>query len=482
MMRKFWDGIISIVDILSLVISLSLVFGIWYFGITHDNTTKHLVEDVSIDVKEGVGEKIEHLFDYANAVRAFVESSDDVTNEEFANFVQTLFAREHYLYLSRIVIFEKVNNVDIKKFEERFEETNGATGYKVEVDENSDWQYIMTHISDGSGNVVENSGVNLRKFKDRVPLIEKLEKGNNEAVALLDPVEGSQIKEHPMVMLVPIIKQNNIQGIVALAVDAKKLIESVSNLSTNVDMKFYQGDKTILNNLKEKYMKPVESIHKISLDNDRVIDFEVKSENHVQFYWNWVLGIGAFFSFVIYLMVYSLSLSGLKARELAVTMTSDLQKYKYALDSNNSHVIITDSSGKVIYANDAVTRLTGYSNEEVVGANPRLWGGQMTPEFYANFWDVIKNKKQVFRGEVTNMRKDGTLYIAEAIVSPIIVKDELIGFVGTETDITGRKKQEEGERKHSEEIEKLNDLMVDRELKMKEMKKQLQILTEKTKV
>lgn len=114
--------------------------------------------------------------------------------------------------------------------------------------------------------------------------------------------------------------------------------------------------------------------------------------------------------------------------------------FKLAVKSAFNHIIITDIDGTVLYANEAVERITGYSQKEIIGNNPRLWGQQMPPEFYEELWKVIKEDKQTFSGELKNKRENGEVYDAKAIISPIMDEnDELIGFIGTEEDITRQK-------------------------------------------
>lgn len=160
--------------------------------------------------------------------------------------------------------------------------------------------------------------------------------------------------------------------------------------------------------------------------------------------WNLVLGTGVILSFLLYVVVYSLSSVNARGVELAKKITSDLKKYKLALDSANNHIIITDLDGKVIYANQAVQKLTGYELGKVIGSTPRLWGGQMNESFYKDFWKTIKTEKKVFKGILKNKRKNGELYDSDATVSPIIGEQgELIGFVGVEEDVTEKKKLEQ---------------------------------------
>jgi PAS domain S-box-containing protein len=73
-------------------------------------------------------------------------------------------------------------------------------------------------------------------------------------------------------------------------------------------------------------------------------------------------------------------------------------------------VVITDSRGAIEYVNPAFTRMTGYSAAEVLGQNPRLLkSGKQDPAYYAQFWKTII-KGSIWKGELVNRRKDGTLF------------------------------------------------------------------------
>ncbi len=117
--------------------------------------------------------------------------------------------------------------------------------------------------------------------------------------------------------------------------------------------------------------------------------------------------------------------------------------FQLAVKNAFNHIIITDTDGKIVYANSAVERITGFSSEEVIGKTPRLWGGQMPEGFYKKMWHRIKIEKKPFEGEIRNIRKNGTPYTAHSIISPVVdEKGELIGFIGTEEDITKQKELE----------------------------------------
>lgn len=124
-------------------------------------------------------------------------------------------------------------------------------------------------------------------------------------------------------------------------------------------------------------------------------------------------------------------------------ISQELQKFKYAVDFASDHIIMTDSSANIIYANDAVSKITGFSIEEVIGqkaGSKNLWGGLMDPAFYKKMWETISVKKQVFSGEIINKRKNGQEYYAKVSIAPVLGKDgEPLYFVGIERDITAEK-------------------------------------------
>ncbi|MBI2037574.1 MAG: PAS domain-containing sensor histidine kinase [Candidatus Magasanikbacteria bacterium] len=127
-----------------------------------------------------------------------------------------------------------------------------------------------------------------------------------------------------------------------------------------------------------------------------------------------------------------------KEKQISQSLSKDLEKFKLAADTVADHVIITDANGIILYANKAVEIITGYKIEEVVGKKAgQVWGGHMSKKFYENLWHKIKKEKKLFVGELTNYKKDGTPYIAEVRISPILYDGGVVHFfVGIERDVT----------------------------------------------
>ena len=115
-----------------------------------------------------------------------------------------------------------------------------------------------------------------------------------------------------------------------------------------------------------------------------------------------------------------------------------------ALESVANGVVIADRDGRVLWVNPALSRLTGYSADEVIGQTPRLFkSGKQDVVFYRQLWDTILSG-QVWRGELTNRRKDCSLYTEEMTITPVCdARGAVTHFIAVKHDITERKQAEE---------------------------------------
>ncbi|MEK7478304.1 MAG: ATP-binding protein [Patescibacteria group bacterium] len=119
-----------------------------------------------------------------------------------------------------------------------------------------------------------------------------------------------------------------------------------------------------------------------------------------------------------------------------IKRSSDLEKINAALIESPIPMIITDPEAKILFTNKGIETMTGYAIEEVLGKTPSIWGGQMSRDFYADLWDTIKSKKEIFIGELTNKNKAGQLFPAQVEIAPILNKEGEVDFyVGTYQDI-----------------------------------------------
>jgi len=114
-----------------------------------------------------------------------------------------------------------------------------------------------------------------------------------------------------------------------------------------------------------------------------------------------------------------------------------------ALEAADNAIVITSREGKVILFNPAFTALTGYTLKELEGQSLRvLKSGEHDQYFYENLWETILDGK-VWKGEIINKRKDGSLYTEEQIITPVRdSQGDITHFVSIKQDITERKRLE----------------------------------------
>lgn len=118
-----------------------------------------------------------------------------------------------------------------------------------------------------------------------------------------------------------------------------------------------------------------------------------------------------------------------------------------ALTDTATAIFITDRNGKIIWANDAMSRLCGFDVEAMVGAAPSmLKSGEQGNAFYDRLWQTLMSGN-VWQGEIVDRHKDGSLYTVDEIITPLFDQDGVItNFIAIQHDITRSK--EEHERDH----------------------------------
>jgi PAS domain S-box-containing protein len=120
-----------------------------------------------------------------------------------------------------------------------------------------------------------------------------------------------------------------------------------------------------------------------------------------------------------------------------------LRQLSTAVEQSASTILITDTTGRIVYVNPKFTEITGYTEEEALGKNPRiLKSGFTTLEEYQRLWQTITSGG-VWKGEFHNRKKDGQLYWESATISGILNEaGEVTHFLGVKEDITERKRVE----------------------------------------
>ena len=108
-----------------------------------------------------------------------------------------------------------------------------------------------------------------------------------------------------------------------------------------------------------------------------------------------------------------------------------------AIEQSADAVVITDADARIEYVNPAFERVTGYTRDEVLGQNPRiLKSGVQGPAVYQAMWATLTSGLS-YVGNLTNRRKDGSLFQAETVISPVRGPDgNTTSYVSLNRDVT----------------------------------------------
>lgn len=120
-----------------------------------------------------------------------------------------------------------------------------------------------------------------------------------------------------------------------------------------------------------------------------------------------------------------------------------LRKLSKAVEQSPNAVCITNPDAIIEYVNPRTVSLTGYSNEELINQNTRIFSsGEKPKEEYAQMWKTIKSGK-IWMGELHNKKKNGELYWEFTTISPIFDSNgQITHFLAIKEDITERKRIE----------------------------------------
>jgi PAS domain S-box-containing protein len=133
-------------------------------------------------------------------------------------------------------------------------------------------------------------------------------------------------------------------------------------------------------------------------------------------------------------------------KEVQTDISFALEKIEYqnnltllqkAVENVHEWFLITNKRGKILYVNDAVLKISGYSKVDLIGSNIKIFeSGLHDADFYTNIRKTLE-QGSIFYCKLINRRKDGSLFYLDTTIVPILMNNKIQKYVFLAKDVSG---------------------------------------------
>ncbi len=238
--------------------------------------------------------------------------------------------------------------------------------------------------------------------------------------------------------------------------DEPKLQEQVSSFFSDIvgtfylasngeeGLAFYQQYKVdiIISDITMPKMNGIEMAEKIRQENRHIPIIITSAHNNSDFFIKAIeIGISRFILKPINIEnLFEILVQYAKTIALAkekASLKNILEQYKSIVDEK-SIVSKTDINGIITYVNEPFVKISGYKEEELIGKSHNIVRHPDTSQrFFEEIWKTIKDKKELWRGNIKNRNKKGESYYVDSLIKPILDLDgNILEFIAIRNDIT----------------------------------------------
>lgn len=144
----------------------------------------------------------------------------------------------------------------------------------------------------------------------------------------------------------------------------------------------------------------------------------------------------------------------------AKTVEGRLWMLSAAVEQSPVAVLISDRAGTIQYVNSCFSRTTGYGESELLGKNPSVLHSGTTPRAqYERLWQTIAAGGE-WRGEIQDRRKNGELYWAYEIITPLRdAQGRIVHYLALQQDVTEQRRDKEALAQSEERFRKVAEMV-----------------------
>ena len=232
---------------------------------------------------------------------------------------------------------------------------------------------------------------------------------------------------HSDEMIELILKKYNTQN------KTKEALEYEATITKSLVLPYVYELGSIDRNIIDKIAKQFASQNNIAYEKIDFTNFYIDKEiinvdeSKKYFYLKLFAVLFIIFLFVIY-------------RYNKVRISSSKMKKNIKIIDDNVLISYSDIDGKITGVSEALCRMTGYTKDELIGKNHRIFRHpDSSMELFEQLWSTLL-KGETFRGEIKNLSKDGTAHWIDAIITPLFDnRGNIEGFSAIRRNITDEK-------------------------------------------
>ncbi len=154
------------------------------------------------------------------------------------------------------------------------------------------------------------------------------------------------------------------------------------------------------------------------------------------------------------------------------------ERYKSIVENSLDVIVLTQPDGVILYISPSCNEVFGHDPLELAGTKQWIAHADDAKNVNKNFAEAFKGKSRKNFEYRIKTKKGETKWISHTW-SPIFKNNELNLIVSVIRDINEQKEAEEQLKEKLDELEKFQEITVDRELKMMELKKEINTLCKK---
>ena len=492
---KEWYRLGWVLPWLVLAISLAATYLVWKSE--QQNALHDLQLDFDFRVREAdarIEQRMKAYEQILRGVKAFLSSSDKVNHEEFHEYIDSLNLKDNYPGARRIGFVKVVP--ESKQAGRSYGKGSDGTSIHQAVDHT---QLVTSVVFFEPHLAASHFPLGTDMYADpvrRAAMEQSRDSGlavNSGKILIPLGTDEDPLLQGGFVMFLPVYKvgashgtleerRANITGWVFASFRGIDLLSDVlGDISKEVDIEVHDGrivdDTTMLYDpdvsgsganpsaqFKSRNLITIAN-HEWTVVIRSLYGFETRADKTKAFF---VIYVGLETSLLLSLLAWMIVRGRVRAMRAAEALNHELAERKRAeeglrlaatvVKTVEEAVLVTDEYNNIIAVNPAFTEITGYSQEEVLGKNPRiLSSGRQSKEFYKEMWATLLATGG-WRGEIMDRRKSGEFYTEWLSIR--LVRDEndrIVNHVAVFSDITERKASEE-RMQHLAHFDVLTDL------------------------